>query len=125
MPSVTSPVRERYTAKFVVGLLFVFVVIATVGGFTYLQTTSTVEADVQERSETTAELEAATVSQWVSGVEIRLLELLNQFTVANGRVDEGASQEQDEAIEEWFSPGDETVDAEPVEDDAEDVSDEN
>lgn len=61
-----AAIRRRYAAKFIISLLFVFVVIVSVGGITYIQTTTAVEENVNDELETTANLEGNSIGQWIN-----------------------------------------------------------
>ncbi|MFC3957686.1 methyl-accepting chemotaxis protein [Halovivax cerinus] len=72
---VLSFVRRRYRTKFVISILAVVLVIGLVGGVSYVQADQTVRADSNEQLQSTAELQASSIGDWVEtmGVQTRTI----------------------------------------------------
>ncbi|AGB17174.1 methyl-accepting chemotaxis protein [Halovivax ruber XH-70] len=72
---VPSFVRRRYRTKFVISILAVVLVIGLVGGASYVQAEQTVEDDSNEQLESTAQLQASSIGDWVEtmGVQTRTI----------------------------------------------------
>jgi methyl-accepting chemotaxis protein len=74
---VPSFVRRRYTVKFVVSILLVIVVIGSVGAYGYTEARETVRDDTRQQLETTAEIQADSVSTFVRNKRIQTLTISN------------------------------------------------
>ncbi|ELZ09453.1 methyl-accepting chemotaxis sensory transducer [Halovivax asiaticus JCM 14624] len=72
---VPSFVRRRYRTKFVISILAVVLVIGLVGGASYVQAEQTVEDESNEQLESTAQLQADSIGDWVEtmGVQTRTI----------------------------------------------------
>ncbi|MGQ3411475.1 methyl-accepting chemotaxis protein [Natrinema sp. LN54] len=68
---VPSFVRRRYLVKFVVSILAVVLVIGAVGAVSYVDIDNTVRADSNEQLESTAEMQADTISNWVETMRVQ------------------------------------------------------
>ncbi|WP_247002652.1 methyl-accepting chemotaxis protein [Halosolutus gelatinilyticus] len=68
---VPSFVRRRYLAKFVISILAVVVVIGAVGTVSYAQIDRTVRTDSNEQLESTAELQADGIGDWVESMRVQ------------------------------------------------------
>ncbi len=64
-------VRRRFARKFVAVVVLAMLVMAIVGGIQYVSATSQVEAQTEERVESTARLQADSLSAWVDGLSER------------------------------------------------------
>jgi len=62
-------IRRRFTAKFMVIVLVAMVVAAGVGAFFFLQTNNTLEDQVREDVDQTAQLQSNVLINWISGLE--------------------------------------------------------
>ncbi|ADB62198.1 methyl-accepting chemotaxis sensory transducer [Haloterrigena turkmenica DSM 5511] len=75
MPSLSSLVpsfiRRRYLVKFVVSILAVVLVIGAVGAVSYADIDNTVRADSNEQLESTAEMQADAISNWVETMRVQ------------------------------------------------------
>ncbi|NUB89632.1 HAMP domain-containing protein [Haloterrigena sp. SYSU A121-1] len=68
---VPSFVRRRYLVKFVVSILAVVLVIGAVGAVSYVDIDETVRADSNEQLESTAEMQADAISNWVETMRVQ------------------------------------------------------
>ncbi|WP_306053779.1 methyl-accepting chemotaxis protein [Natronococcus wangiae] len=68
---VPSFVRRRYLAKFVISILAVVLVIGSVGAVSYVAIDETVRADSNEQIESTAELQADGIGDWVESMRVQ------------------------------------------------------
>ncbi|SDR34321.1 methyl-accepting chemotaxis protein [Natronobacterium texcoconense] len=68
---VPKAIRKRYVAKFVVSILVVTVVVAAVGFAGYASIDGTVRADASEQLESTAELQADGIGDWVETMQVQ------------------------------------------------------
>ncbi|SER24993.1 methyl-accepting chemotaxis protein [Natrinema salaciae] len=68
---VPSFVRRRYLVKFVISILVVVLVIGSVGFVSYAQIDQTVRADSNEQLESTAEMQADAISNWVESMRVQ------------------------------------------------------
>jgi methyl-accepting chemotaxis protein len=66
-----SFIRRRYTVKFVVSILFVIVVITSVGMFGFVQAQQTVQEESEQQLNTTAETRAASIASLVQNKKIQ------------------------------------------------------
>ncbi|OLZ39605.1 chemotaxis protein [Natrinema saccharevitans] len=75
MPSlanlVPAFVRRRYLVKFVISILVVVLVIGSVGFVSYAQIDQTVRADSNEQLESTSEMQADAISNWVETMRVQ------------------------------------------------------
>jgi methyl-accepting chemotaxis protein len=81
MPSF---VRRRYTVKFVVSILFVIVVITSVGVFGFVQAQETVRDSAESNLRNDANLQANYINTWVSARKSNTLSLSKSDTVEQG-----------------------------------------
>jgi methyl-accepting chemotaxis protein len=79
-----SFVRRRYTVKFVVSILFVIVVISSVGMFGFVQAQDTVAESARSNLESTARLQADSITVWVSSRKGDASSLARQRTIRTG-----------------------------------------
>ncbi|WP_436345652.1 methyl-accepting chemotaxis protein [Natronorubrum sp. FCH18a] len=68
---VPSFIRRRYLAKFVISILVVVLVIGSVGAVSYTAIDDTVRADSNEQLESTAELQADGIGEWVESMRVQ------------------------------------------------------
>ncbi|MBO4247833.1 methyl-accepting chemotaxis protein [Halomicrobium sp. IBSBa] len=61
-----SFVRQRYAAQFAIAFLAVMIVIAGVGGMTYVQAEETVERSTTQQLEETSKLQGESIGSWVA-----------------------------------------------------------
>jgi methyl-accepting chemotaxis protein len=81
-----SFIRRRYTVKFVVSILFVIVVITSVGMFGFVQAQQTVQEDSQNELNTTAETRADAIGSLVQNKQIQTLSISsNDLITSNSR----------------------------------------
>jgi methyl-accepting chemotaxis protein len=97
---VPSFIQRRYTAKFVVSILFVLLAIGIVGYVGYAQVNTTIEDDTEENLRTSAALQADSLELWTTQVYTEASLIAQQE-----RVSQGNTQEVDAALEE-FRAGD-------------------
>jgi len=81
---VPSFIQRRYTAKFIVSILFVLLAIGIVGYVGYAQVNTTIEDSTQTNVETTASLQADSLDEWTSAMGYQTRAVANLDTVANG-----------------------------------------
>jgi methyl-accepting chemotaxis protein len=79
-----SFVRRRYTVKFVVSILFVIVVIASVGTVGYVQAQDTVRDSTESNLRSDASLQADYINTWISARKSNTLSLSKSDTVEQG-----------------------------------------
>ncbi|ELZ01442.1 methyl-accepting chemotaxis sensory transducer [Natrialba chahannaoensis JCM 10990] len=68
---VPSFIRRRYLLKFVISILAVVLVIGAVGAVSYAEIDDTVRADSNEQLESTAELQADGIGNWVESMHVQ------------------------------------------------------
>ncbi|SDK77564.1 methyl-accepting chemotaxis protein [Natronorubrum texcoconense] len=68
---VPSFIRRRYLAKFVISILVVVLVIGSVGAVSYAAIDDTVRTDSNEQLESTAELQADGIGEWVESMRVQ------------------------------------------------------
>ncbi|WP_207591051.1 methyl-accepting chemotaxis protein [Halomontanus rarus] len=66
---VPSALKRSYSTKFVVSFLFVLVVIGSVGAYGYGQVDSTIEQDATDNLESSATMQADSLSAWSNGID--------------------------------------------------------
>ncbi|GAB3691416.1 chemotaxis signal transducer protein Htr6 [Salinarchaeum chitinilyticum] len=81
---VPSFIQRRYTAKFVVSILFVLLAIGIVGYVGYAQVNTTIEDSTQENLETSASMQADSLDEWTSAMGYQTRSVANLETVPNG-----------------------------------------
>ncbi|MWV38289.1 methyl-accepting chemotaxis protein [Natrialba sp. INN-245] len=68
---VPSFIRRRYLVKFVISILAVVLVIGAVGAVSYAEIDETVRTDSDEQIESTAELQADAIGDWIENMRIQ------------------------------------------------------
>jgi methyl-accepting chemotaxis protein len=93
-----SFIRRSYTVKFVVSILLVVIVIASVGMVSYVQARDTVQEDTSESLRSTVEIHAGDVSEYVRDKRSKAASLAASNTVATGNPAEvrGVIQERNQ-----------------------------
>ncbi len=66
-----SVIRRRYLVKFVISILAVVLVIGAVGAVSYAEIDETVRTDSDEQIESTAELQADAIGDWIENMRIQ------------------------------------------------------
>jgi methyl-accepting chemotaxis protein len=82
--AVPARVRRSYAVKFRAVAVVVLLSLAAVGGYTYVQTQSSLEASTQDRLEAAATAEATALSEWLDGLRSEAALLAESDAVAGG-----------------------------------------
>ncbi|MDS0223717.1 sensor histidine kinase [Haloarcula sp. S1AR25-5A] len=80
-------VRRRYAAKFLLSMLLVVVIIASVGVLSFVQIQTIIENDAEETLRSTATLQADSISEWLDGMRIRTRAVASSDVYAGGNTD--------------------------------------
>jgi len=92
---VPSFIQRRYTAKFVVSILFVLLAIGIVGYVGYAQVNTTIEGSTEDNLKSTAAMQADSLDEWTSRMEHQSRSVGNLESVASGDGDRIASYQGD------------------------------
>ncbi|WP_135365764.1 sensor histidine kinase [Halosimplex halophilum] len=91
---VPGPVRRSYALKFAVAMAVVILVITAVGVGSYVQIRGIIEDDAENTLQSTAALQADSVSEWMSGMQAQVRGFAGTDAYATGdpeRIDEALS----------------------------------
>ncbi|WP_424000266.1 sensor histidine kinase [Haloarcula salina] len=80
-------IRRRYAAKFLLSMLLIVVIIASVGVLSFVQIQNIIENDAEETLRSTATLQADSVSEWLDGMRIRTLAVASSDVYAGRNTD--------------------------------------
>jgi len=92
---VPSFIQRRYTAKFVVSILFVVLAIGIVGYVGYAQVNTTIEDSRQDTLRSSAEMQADSINEWSQRMEQQSRAVGNLENVASGDAEGITSYESD------------------------------
>ena len=81
---VPGPIRRNYALKFAVAMLVVILLITVVGGGSYLQIRGIIETDAENTLQSTATLQADSVSEWMSGMRAQVRGFAGSDVFASG-----------------------------------------
>ena len=85
---VPDAIRSQYVVKFVIAIVAVTLVIAAVGAASYMSIDQTVRADSEERLESTAELQADGIGDWVEAMRVQTVTTSNIDVLRTDEIDE-------------------------------------
>jgi len=88
LPDWLNPtvIKQRYAAKFAISMVLVVILIAAVGGMSYLQTRWLVQENAAEDLQSSAALQADVAAEWHGGTATKTLAFSRADVFAEGRV---------------------------------------